>query len=104
MISNNRKILDINEKGILCATLKSKDNKLIPWNRIYDFWLDPSLELLSPSVVFMTEYDAVQFYARSLIRRKEPAYYQNLLTRFRHLPEAKRNRLRMITPLFLNTK
>lgn len=101
MISNNQKILDINEKGILCASMKSKDNKLIPWNRIYDFWLDPSLELLSHAVVFMTEYDAIQFYARSLIRRKEPAYYQNLLTRFRHLPEAKRNRLRMITPLFL---
>jgi hypothetical protein len=104
MISNNLKILDITEKGILCTALNSKNKKLISWNRIYDFWLDPSLELLSPAAVFMSENDAVQFYVRSLIRRKEPAYYQNLLNRFRHISDTKRNRLRMITPLFLNTK
>ena len=104
MISNDQKIMDITEKGILCFSQKANARKLIPWNRIYDFWLDPSLELLSPAVVFMTENDAVQFYARSLIRRKDNAYYQNLLTRFRQISDVKRARLRRITPLFLNTK
>lgn len=101
MISSNQKILDITEKGILCSSLKSDNRKLIPWNRIYDFWLDPSLELLSPAVVFMTENDAVQFYARSLIRKKDYAYYQNLLNRSRHISDAKRIHLRKVTFLLL---
>lgn len=100
MISNDLKITNVSEDGFVCFSGSRKQPRNISWKDVFDLWKEP-VELLTPALPRMTRRDAIQFYARTLILRKAPAYYQSLINNMKNVPADTRLQLQRVTKSFL---
>lgn len=101
-ISPNMTIRDIRENGILCINQTTKQNRLISWTQLYDFWHNPVEELLLPTFPSMSENDAISFFSRSLLMKKNIIYYRDLLKKSKNISGKKRNQLLLIANAILS--